>query len=206
MLAVHQEGRVHGRTLNATFEGHLLLPAATRLKEFLNRPAPLITLTDVDLTVSPLGIKGSSERVPSLTVYKAQLLYITVLEELRLARGLVYERDVVAARLKKELFLFQLDAGVTVTGQVVGGEHTVVYHKGMFLAVVNPQVCTMRGTPLLPNTGFVLVNLGHVEFFRPLGESQGVGEQGAGEQEAASQETGATPELVGLGTLQSGSQ
>ncbi|MCU0611262.1 MAG: hypothetical protein MUE60_05670 [Candidatus Eisenbacteria bacterium] len=170
---VTQEGRIHARTLNSAYEGMVVMPGATRLKEFINRPCPTLNLTDVTVTTAPPGASRSPEEAPVITLYKSQILYLTLVEEIRRARTRVYERDVLAAHLKKELFTFQLDGGLLVTGEVVGGEHSVAFLKGMFLAVANPTVANLRGVDLLGALSFVLINLNRVEYYRPLSGEPG---------------------------------
>ena len=165
---VTQEGRIHARSLNSTYEGMVVMSGATRLKEFINRPCPTIGLTDVEVTTAPLGVARPSEHAPAVTIYKSQILYATLVEEIRRARAKVYERDVLAAHLKKEAFVFQLDGGIIVTGEVVGGEHSVAFLKGTFLAVSNPTVADLNGADLLGALSFVLINLHRVEHYRSL--------------------------------------
>lgn len=164
-----QEGRIHARTTTSAYEGSLVLPGAVRFKEFINRPSPTMTLTDAEVTTSPPGAVGSVERVPSVTIYKSHILYATLVDEIRRARARVYERDVLAAHLRKELFSFQLDGGIVVTGEVVGGEHSIVFLKGAFLAIANPTVANLRGADLLGALSFVLINVGRIEHYRSIG-------------------------------------
>lgn len=169
LQSVTQEGRIHARTLNCTYEGMVVMPGATRLREFINRPNPTLSLTDVTVTTAPPGVSRPPEEVAAVTVYKSQVLYATLVEEIRRARANVYERDVLAAHLKKALFTFQLDGGVLVTGEVVGGEHAVAFPKGGFLAVANPTLTNLRGTDLLGTLTFVLINLNRIEYYRSVG-------------------------------------
>ncbi|MBN1424539.1 hypothetical protein JXA88_08285 [Candidatus Fermentibacteria bacterium] len=173
LQTVTQEGRIHARTLNCAFEGTVVMPGATRLREFLNRPNPTISLTDVTVTTAPPGVSRSPEEVAALTVYKSQILYATLVEEIRRARANVYERDVLAAHLKKALFTFQLDGGIIVTGEVVGGEHAVAFPKGAFLAIANPTLTNLRGIDLLGALTFVLINMNRMEYYKSVGAEPG---------------------------------
>ncbi len=169
------ESRVHIRTVNTTFEGTIALGGSVRLKEFINRPSPTLTLTDARLCIAPVGVIRPFQAVQAVTLYKAHILYATLVQEVSGSREKVYERDVLAARLRREDFLFQLDGGILVTGEVVGGDHSIAFARGNFLAVSHPNVTNLRGENVLSGVSFVLINLGHVEYYRALsGEAPSV--------------------------------
>ena len=160
--------RVFVRTTNAVYEGTVALPVRTRLKEFLARPQPTFTLTDAVITASTGAIVEGSRRVNEASVFKNHVQFITTVEEVKNARGRIYERDVVAAKMVREVYLFRMSAGFTIQGEILGGEQTILYHKGSFLAVTQPSIVDRNGRELEQGFGFVLINLAALESFTRL--------------------------------------
>jgi hypothetical protein len=160
--------RVFVRTSNAVYEGTITLPVRTRLKEFLARPQPTFVLTDVVTTASTGALVEGSKRTNEMNVFKNHVQFMTTVEEVKNARGKSYERDVVAAKMVREVYLFRMNAGFVIQGDILGGEQTILYHKGSFLAVVQPSIVDRNGRELERGFSFVLINLAALESFTRL--------------------------------------
>jgi hypothetical protein len=159
------QSRVFLRTSNAVYEGTIALPVRTRLKEFLARPQPTFVLTDVVVTSVRGPLVEGSKRADEVNVFKTHVQFITTLEEIKSARGRIYERDVVAAKMSREIYSFRLSAGFIIEGEILGGEQTILYHKGSFLAVAQPSIVDQNGRELDRGFSFVLINLAALESF-----------------------------------------
>jgi hypothetical protein len=164
--------RVYLRTSNAAYEGTIALPVRTRLKEFLARPQPTFVLSDVVITISTGAQSERASRSSEANVFKKHVQFITTVDEVKSARGKIYERDVVAAKMAREVYSFRLSAGFTIRGEILGGEQTIIYHKGSFLAVVQPSIVDRNGKELGQRFGFVLINLAALESFTRLSRTR----------------------------------
>lgn len=162
------QSRVFVRTSNTIYEGTIALPVRTRLKEFLARPQPTFVLTDVVITMSTTGPVEGSGHANEASVFKTHVQFITTVDESNSASGKIYERDVVAAKMARELYSFRLSAGFTIEGEILGGEQNILYHKGSFLAVTRPSIVDRTGRKLERGFSFVLINLAALESFTRL--------------------------------------
>jgi hypothetical protein len=140
----------------------------TRLKEFLARPQPTFVLTDVVITASTGTPPEGSGRVEEANLFKTHVQFITTVDEAKGTNKEIQERDAVAVKMVRELYSFRLSAGFTVEGEILGGEKTILYHKGSFLAVIDPSIVDRNGRRLDGDFSFVLINLASLESFTRL--------------------------------------
>ncbi len=173
--------RVLIRTENASYVGNLVLPTSTRLKEFINRNDAWISLSDAQVTNWIPGKQGIPERVQRVVLRKRLIEYVTLLsQDVRPDKIKVYERDVLGVRMRKGSFSFHLGGGIMVSGEVIGGEKTITYHRGGFLAVTNPIISDLKSDGAAFETKFVLINIERIESYeKELGAEEADLEPGA---------------------------
>lgn len=175
--------KVRIRTMHHGFVGSLAIPVNTRLKEFMNRNEAWLILSQVQVTPWFFGKPGAPQRLEEIRLQKSQIQYIVLLsEDVKAQKSKVYERDVIGARLQKEVFAFVLSGGILISGEVVGGEKTIIHHRSGFLAVSEPRICDLRGGEMDIEPRFVLINLLEITYFEKQEHSQESFEQACQER------------------------
>lgn|GEM_PF-2631184 len=183
MEARNHVSKVRIRTMNHGFVGSLAIPVNTRLKEFMNRNEAWLSLSHIQVTPWFFGKPGAPQRIPEIRLQKNHIQYMILLsEDVKAKQSKVYERDVIGARMHKEVFSFVLTGGIMISGEVVGGEKTIIHHRSGFLAVSEPRICDLRGGEMDIEPRFVLLNLQEITYYEKQEGSQQSFEQACKER------------------------
>ena len=175
--------KVRIRTMDHGFVGSLAIPVNTRLKEYMNRNEEWLIVSQVQVTPWFYGKPGAPQRLAEIRLQKNQIQYIVLLsEDVKAQKSKVYERDVIGARLQREVFTFVMTGGIMVSGDVVGGEKTIIHHRSGFIAVSEPRICDLRGGEMDIEPRFVLLNLQEIVFYEKQAGSAEVFDQACKEK------------------------